>query len=251
MGTLSPLGRFIFARSRLIKLKWQSSNGRAGEDIDLDLSPLALTSSEPSNPVRKLLIISYSSYWIPLIPYPDLDFDVHDLPTPPDACEDFEMVMSKFREASKDDDSIRHFERDMGYALSDGDEGGPRSGRSSAFQRELFSHKKTRDRFEEVLRDVQSRMEEGKYRDKDSYADLIIGVSCKFGWFRSVAFAEELRRKINRARWDVEVRHRELTWLRKIRASDKENNRASKDPPGKRSDGEITMESRGRTQYRE
>ena len=102
------------------------------------------------------------------------------------------------------------------------------TGRSRRLQEEIFLSKQGKARLEQILESIEtqinqitedySRAPTPEIRTdadldlpKDSPRELLVGIMCEEGRHRSVAFAEELGKRVTkRPRWVVDVRHRDL-----------------------------------------
>lgn len=102
------------------------------------------------------------------------------------------------------------------------------TGMSRRLQKEIFLSKEGKARLEQILENIEFKMLEmvedysraptpeivsaaDVYAPKDSPRDLVVGIMCEEGRHRSVAFVEELGKRIEkRNKWVYSIKHRDL-----------------------------------------
>jgi len=126
--------------------------------------------SSPENDLPTVFIFSYGHRLGPLLPTPQISFDLRNLPNPPK--------------------NVRIGQTGLSKPLRDG----------------LFSINEVQQRFKEITTHISSRLREA---GDSGEGEVRVGVCCEIGKHRSVAVVEELGRT-RFPGWNVVVAHRDV-----------------------------------------
>ncbi|KAH8816211.1 hypothetical protein F5884DRAFT_775390 [Xylogone sp. PMI_703] len=171
------------------------------EVSEADSSPNSLQSSIILADIPTLLLISHS-YSPPLLPSPQLKFDLRSQPNPPKYIRDAHTgLSSRLQEWLKNDpqfiskrDEIRHeIELAMSQAMDKHEQ--PRSENNDPIDKDSTASTTSHTQ----------ALELGQYADYE----IRVGIFCAMGKHRSVAMAEELA-SMSWPGWQVKIEHRDL-----------------------------------------